>query len=462
MGGTQGMRDSGKIYLPKWPLEEERDWVARRDSTSLFPAFADAVDAMVGKPLGEPIICENVPAEIEAALENVDLTGRDLDTFARDWFKDGIIDGISWVIVDYPVIPEGATLAQERAIGARPYLVHIPLTNIVSWYSALENGKQVMKEFRYRETIEIVDKWEIKNTERIRVWRPGEVEVWEERKNGWVMLPELSGKTRKMDGIPIVCFAPGRTGYFTALPPLETLAWLNVTHWQSSSDQRNILHVARVPMRFGKKLNRNATTGDLEIGPQTVLMSEDKDGDFKYVEHTGKAIESGRQDLVDLKEEMRLVAGKMLTRQAGGDKSATEASLEARDGGSKLKAWVWSFQDAVEEALRLMAKWVGKDSGGSVTINTDWDDLPDPSLFTTLLQARQAGQISQETFLWNVQRYGLMAPGRTTEDEGASLDAEGPTSFGTADPFARPAPKAKVVSIRKNSDGSFTGEIAPT
>jgi len=33
-----------------------------------------------------------------------------------------------------------------------------------------------------------------------------------------------------------------------AKPPLLDLAWLNVEHWQSASDQSNILHVARVPI----------------------------------------------------------------------------------------------------------------------------------------------------------------------------------------------------------------------
>jgi hypothetical protein len=31
-------------------------------------------------------------------------------------------------------------------------------------------------------------------------------------------------------------------------PPLLDLAYLNVKHWQSQSDQDNILHIARVPI----------------------------------------------------------------------------------------------------------------------------------------------------------------------------------------------------------------------
>ena len=33
------------------------------------------------------------------------------------------------------------------------------------------------------------------------------------------------------------------------------LAWLNLAHWQSASDQRHILHVARVPFLFGRGLS---------------------------------------------------------------------------------------------------------------------------------------------------------------------------------------------------------------
>jgi len=423
VGGTLAMRDAGTKYLPIEPLETKEAYVSRRDKTILFPAYQDSLDAMVGKPLGEPITCENVPPVVEVALENVDLAGRDLDTFAREWFRQSLIDGIGWVLVDYPRVPQGASLADERALKARPYLVHIPLSKVCGWKTEITGGYHKLTQFRWREAIEEPDgDFDIKITERIKVWEPGFVSVYVKNGGAYELDVELSGPV-SLPEVPIVCFMPGRTGYFTAVPPLEDLAWLNVQHWQSSSDQRHVLHVARVPLLAADKDVRDDQKEPLQLLPNGLLVGLEN---LRYVEHTGAAINAGRQDLVDLKEDMRMLAGKVLTKQ----RTAVEAEHETKDGGSKLRQWTWHFQDCIEEVSRLMAKWIGAQTGGSFTIATDWDDLADPGLFTTILQAYQTGAISIDTWLHNAQRYGVLPPGRTIEQEKDLIDTQGPVAFG--------------------------------
>lgn len=459
LGGTPAMREARTAYLPQEPAESDKAYESRLAKTSLFPAFRDSLDAMVGKPLGEPIVTDQVPGEIEAHLENVDLTGRDLDSFARSVFADGISDGITWVVVDAPKTTAGMTLAQERAAGVRPYWVHVPLSRVLGWRSALVAGRHVLTQFRTAETIEVEDgAFGSKVVEQIRVWNRDasgvQLEVW--RKNAdssaWAIDLDVSGPV-SIKEIPVACLAPGRTGFMSALPPLEDLAWLNVTHWQSSSDQRHVLHTARVTMLAADEDVRTDKDTDIILGPNRLIVGLKG---LKHVEHSGAAIESGRTDLNDLKEEMRTVAGKVLTRQAGGDKSATEAGIEARDGGSKLRQWTWTFQDFLEECLRLHAAWMGQTAGGSVVVSTDWDDLLDPQTFATVLQARQAGLISQDTFLHAAQRAGALDG--SVEDEKARLDADGMSSLGVMEPLATPT-KKKTVTVRKNADGSTSADI---
>lgn len=321
-------------------------------------------------------------------------------------------------------------------MGARPYLIHVPLANVLGWRSQIVNGQNRLTEFRYLESTEVQDgEWGVSTVQRVRVLRPGEVWVFEQSDSGWILVPDLSGPVTLRE-MPVVPFAPGRVGFMTALPPLDDLAWMNVRHWQSCSDQIVALHVARVPLLFGSGFG---SEDKLVVGPSNAILGPEG-SDFKFVEHSGRAIDAGRQDLQDLQEQMRLMAGKVLSRQAGGDKSATEAGIEARDGGSKLRQWTWSFQDAVEEALRLMATWIGEKSGGTATVSTDWDDLPDPTLFQTVLQARQSGEISRDTWLWNAARYGVLPPGRTIEDERAAIDLEGPSMMAapSSEPMTEP------------------------
>ena len=69
--------------------------------------------------------------------------------------------------------------------------------------------------------------------------------------------------------------------------PLLDLAWLNIAHWQSSSDQRHVLTVARFPMLAGSGVPENT---NVVVGPDRMLTTPNADGKFYYVEHTGAAI----------------------------------------------------------------------------------------------------------------------------------------------------------------------------
>ena len=435
MGGTQAMRLEGAKYLPQEHFEDSEEWAARMAKTTLFPAFKDAVDSMTGKPLGKPILLEGVAPSIEDALEDADLAGRDLDSFARAWFRQSLVDGIGWVLVDYPRVPQGATLKQERDIGARPYLVHIPLVAVCGWKTEIVGGVLRLTQFRWKEIAEEADgEFGTKTVKRIKVWEPGEVRAYVMVEGEWTLDAESSGPVT-IDYIPIVCFAPGRTGYFTAVPPLEELAWLNILHWQSSSDQRNILHYARSPVfaadNLPEELPRDKDGNPVvKIGPSNMFIGYKN---LRYVEHSGAAIGAGRQDLGDLEARMSVIAGRVLTRENGPDSSATESALKAKDGSSKLRQWAWDFQDRLEEVLIYMAAWTGEAMPqGIVKLSDEWDERLEPAFLATALQARTAGQISQRTWLYIAQKYDMLPNGVTIDDEISQLGAEGPEPLGAS------------------------------
>lgn len=430
-GGTLGMRAAGKTYLPQWPQEQDKAWIARKSSTTLFPAFRKAVETMVGRPFGSPIgVGKDVPSRVEATLDNIDLAGRDLDTFARDVLEAALRDGMTWIVVDYPVIAEGATVADERSMGAQPYWIHLPLENIIAWKSEMQNGKPVIVHLRYWEVDEEPDgPWATTQVKRIRVWEPGHTELWQKIKNEagdamWTMVeeanPQVAGKPVP---VPVVAVYGSRKGFWCADPPLQDLAWLNVQHWQSGSDQRHVLHVARVPILGADEDSRGADQGPVTLGPDGIITGFKN---LRYIEHTGAAIAAGRQDLVDLEEQMRRVAGELLSRQAG-DKTATEATMEASESGSWLRRIVLNFQDALESCLDLSAMWLNLPDGGTLSLSTDWDDeILAADIITALTQARQAGAISQETYSWQMKQGGIIPPERSVEQEMDALEAEGP------------------------------------
>ena len=117
----------------------------------------------------------------------------------------------------------------------------------------------------------------------------------------------------------------------TGRPPLMDLALLNLAHWQSSSDQRHILHVARVPLLFARNL-RPGENG-LDIGPNRLIVGDSDGADLKFVEHSGSAIEAGRQDLVDLEDRMAVMGLDLIARRPG-SATATARAIDAAQADS--------------------------------------------------------------------------------------------------------------------------------
>jgi hypothetical protein len=302
------------------------------------------------------------------------------------------------------------------------------------------DGRPKVVHARWYECHEIqVDLWETREVRRIRVWEPGLVQLWEQQQvqgqtdQRWVLVSE---STISLQEVPIVPIYGARTGFWMAEPPLLDMAWLNVQHWQSMSDQRNILHVARVPLL--------AADEDIRTDPQAPVAAKANGiitgfKGLKFVEHTGAAIGAGKQDLDDLEAKMRKVAGEFAAGQV--ERTATESGIEAGEHTSWLRRIVENFEDALEECLRLSAVWIGLSEGGSLTVTSDWDEeRMAADLLTALTAARTSGGMSQEAYSWNLQQGGLLPPERTVEQEVEAIQTEGPKPMPRGVPPTKPQP----------------------
>src|SRR5690606_4239555 len=117
--------------------------------------------------------------------------------------------------------------------------------------------------------------------------------------------------------IMIHTFYVNRSGFLTSEPPMEDLADLNITHWQSSGDQRANLTVSRFAMLAASgvsDIDDEGGSGEIVIGPNQVLTTEDPESKYYYVEAAGGGLESGRKDLEDLENKMAEYGLKLLQK----------------------------------------------------------------------------------------------------------------------------------------------------
>lgn len=427
-GGTRAMRTAGESYLPREPKEGAEAYRIRLARTTLFNAFRRTIKSLVGKPFSKAVtLGDDVPPSVAEWTDNIDLAGRDISVFSRDVFEDAMAAGLSHILVDYPPAPLGRTLADERQSGARPYWVHIKAENLIGWKATLVGGVAQLTQIRIMETATVESgDFDENSVPQVRVIEPGRYRLYRpdaSRKDEYVLFEE--GVTSLKTVVPLVTVYTGRTGFMTAEPPLLDLAHLNVEHWQSSSDQGHILHVARVPLLFGSGFSEaDGTT--LEIGPNR-LITGPNGADLKYVEHTGAAIDSGRMSIQDIEDRM-VTMGLELEVRKPGNQTATAKVIDTAESDSELHAMVGNLKDSLEKALDLTATWalIGTD-GGTVSMNTDFGvSQREATEIDVLLKARLAREISRATFLAELARRGVFDEDFSPQDEIDKISEEGP------------------------------------
>ena len=427
IGGTLAMRAAGEALMPRWPAEESAAWSARLKVATLMPAYRRTVSVMSGKPFAKALTYgEDVPPRIREMCDDIDRQGRNLHAFAADAFFRTLAFGIAGIHVDYPRLTGVRTLADERAAGARPYFRLIRHNQILGWKTDEVGGALRLVQMRLAETHDIADggRWGAKTVRRVRVLEPGRYELWQEpEKDGedYVLIDE--GTTSPMQAIPFVPLYGFREAFMCGKAPLMDLAHLNVKHWQSQSDQDNILHVARVPILAATGIDDEKWK--LTVGAQAAVKLP-SGSTLAYVEHSGAAINAGRQSLQDLEQQMIQTGAELLVKKPG-DRSATEAANDADGNKSDLQRIAETFEDALDAALQYMADWIGEPTGGSVSLYKDFGAMSLGQASGQLVIAmQQGGLISKATAIREMQRRGELDAGLEPDEELAMLGEEGP------------------------------------
>lgn len=428
LGGTRAMRAAGKTYLPQWPNEDQESYKTRLATSVLFPAFSRTVGTLTGKPFSKPVtVGDDVPPQIEEWMDDIDLEGRNLDTFAADVMECALGYGLCGILVDYPVKPEDVrTQADERAINLRPYFVHIKPDQLIGWMAARQNGAWAIQQLRLMECIEEpVGMFGTNEVKQIRVLEPGKWSTYRQNKDNAEQWDLYQEGTTSLNFVPFVPVYGDRKGFMRGKSPLIEVAHMNVEHWQSASDQRTILHVARVPILTIIGIEDDNFT--LTLGASAAVKLP-INGNMKYVEHTGAAILAGQADLDKLEERMRQAGAELLVIKPG-VVTATQVSSENAVGMCALQRISAGLEDALDLALDYMAQWagMGADAGGHVSIFNDYASANQSDASAQIIvSAQTSGLISKETAISELKRRGTLASEVEADDEAEKIDAQGP------------------------------------
>lgn len=438
--GTMAMRAAGETYLPKHEAETTTRYKERLECNVLTNYLGWTIAQLSAKPFkNEVSVNEDVPEAVRTLLEDIDLQGNALHPFCARWFELGLRKGLAHVLIDQPVgqpKEDGSprTLDDDRKDGIRPYWNMIDPQNVICAIVQTIRGKETLVHVRIRELAVERQGYAEVLIPQIRVLEPGTWAVYQERetKKDGKSIKEYVLTEQGVTGlsfIPLVTFYANRIAPQTAEPPLMDLAHLNVTHWQSTSDQRSILTVSRFPILAASGVPvADDGSAKLKLSPHQYFATEDPQGKFYYVEHQGSAIEAGRNDLKDLEEKMASYGADML-RAEPGNPTATAKALDTAEDATPLQRMVVDFTDSVNLALQYTAVTLqlGEDAGGTVTIDYDpADDVGGDGDLEALIKLRATGDISRQAILGEFKRRHVLSEDFDPEEDQALLDQEVP------------------------------------
>lgn len=440
-GGTIAMRDAKTKWLPQEPKESDDQYSVRLNRSVLYEGYADTVDKLASKPFSKQLVVEIenkdgsdagvVPAEslLGKLMSSADRAGTTLHEFAHAQYADMIDYGKYHILVDYPKVNPNAdgsqrTLAQDVREDIRPYFVSIAPLDLFWWSWTRVAGAKILNKIRYWQTREVVNQdGEIEEVKDIIEYGRREIARFEEEEDPvskekmWV---EKERRPNTLGKIPLVTryTRKRKKAELESAPALEGLAWLNLAHWQSMSDQRNCLRFARVSLIFMSGVTDAEKESPVVVGPNRIVRSTNENAKAYHVEHSGAAISAGENDLIRLEERMQVLGMQPLVENTGNTTAAGRTMDEAKSH-SKAQEWAFLHQDGIREAIELAYEWAQKPVPNyTVILYTD---------FGVTLQAGQEAQslytaardklLSNKTFLNEYKRRGIVSIDLNLETE---------------------------------------------
>jgi len=456
-GGTETMRAMGEEFLPRYERESQTRYDARLASTFALNKLREAVDAASAKPFKTLIKVENTDPDLDLWIQDVDLQGSHLHIFAHKFFNDAFLDGQSHILVDHPDTFDMPNLQVQKASGARPYMKLIKDNDLVAAYSEYVGGDTQVTHVRIRGT-RIERTADFKEVLWNQIWvvekEPGTTngvtQLWEQKAGAgggqWTLVGE---KPITLEEVPFVTlYAGDKEGDFITRPVFLDLAYKQIEHWISSSDQRSILAAARFPMLAASGVQIDPEDeAAFAIGPYKVLYSPEANGRWYYVEPKGTAIESGLKDLEMLELQMDMMALNPVTGTHRQYVPQNERDIQETRVHSVVHDLALGCKDALEQAIVFMGKWANRDYAQvTVGLNTEFSNTKDKMQeVANLIKLWEKRGISRATMLTELKGRNILGEDFDLKAELAlfaavdALEAQGQVP-GAEDPAAADKP----------------------
>jgi len=293
-----GSRIEGRAeYLPKHERETESNYRSRLQRAVYTNFCLPIVENFTGQ-IWRNAPARTLPEALEPLEDDVDRQGAPANAFFKSVTQNAQVEGLRYVLVDYPDTRGVASRGEERARRIRPYFVDLDPRRVLDWsFVTGDDGALRLAWVVVREDVEPeAEPFRGRKTEhRYRLWRPESWELWRKDDSGRAQLVEEGRNT--LGEIPLTAFYSDYAGPFTGRSALAGVVSLCLAHYRKWSDRDNSEFWAGMPTWVFKNWPEDS---EIVIGSGNGIVTPTRDSTVEIIEHSGSAIESMRQTETDI------------------------------------------------------------------------------------------------------------------------------------------------------------------
>ena len=407
--GTNYLRDMCETYLPQEPREDNDAYETRVDRSVLSPYTSRLIETAAGAILRKPIHVEGDPYWLDL-IQNIDGIGSNLNEYARRALVSSLTYGHSAILVDYPAAAGAMNLAEERAMGRRPYFVHIDAPQIWGWRKEPVTNRLLQVRIHDYD-VRPLNEFGEEQVEEMRVIYPGRYDLYT-LGHEVVEFSETGGYS--LDEIPLVPIYSNRRGALISQPPLLDIANLNITHYQRQADLIHALHIAAMPTLVLE--GWDDTTGTATMGVNYAIAMQPGNKAY-YVQADATSFDAQMKELQSLEQQMSTLGVTKLFGQKFVAESAEAKRIDQAQSNSVLSIISQELESALNQAFAFAAQYVGIEPP-EITIDRDFDyyRLIGQDV-AVLAQLNQMGKISDAMLLEVLRRGEVLPDNINIEDE---------------------------------------------
>jgi len=422
--GEDRIKERSQTYLPKLRGQDDNDYAAYLLRGAFYNATFKTSAALSGMAVRKmPRVVDSTPAVNSWLSSSFDEYGHDVWRFTTRLVEEKVNTGRVGVLVDWKPLGGNGTLADQAS--KTPYVTMYKAEQIINWHWTenrldlviLQTIEEEFDSFDYgTEEVEyqLVLSFDENGYYKQDTYRDGAFQK--------TVYPLRNGQ--KLREIPFFFLDMDDTA---DKPPLYDIVNLNLRHYRLYADFAHLLHFTSIPTLVitGAQLESGQ---ELAIGSEKAMVFTNPEATATWIKAGSDGAEPIKAELLELENRMAAIGAQILQDRVDRE-TAQAAQLRNAYNTSFLSLLVQEISTVVTQVIMFGAWWMGKPLPDSFRfeLDTDFNTVPLPAAeLQVLVQAYQAGTISLETFIYNLERGEYLPPGTDINEEMERIEAAEP------------------------------------